>query len=84
MNEARLRKELEKICASPTNVRYEDLERVLLAVGFEKRQGSTRHAVFRMKNVPAITVPVGNPLKVVYVKLVCSHLKENGLWPEGE
>jgi predicted RNA binding protein YcfA (HicA-like mRNA interferase family) len=64
---------------NPRNVRYEELESVLLNLGFSKRQESTSHVVFSMKGYPPITVPRRKPfLLEVYVKQVLKVLDDLG------
>ena len=50
-------KKLEKFRNNPRNVRYEELESLLLSIGFEKRQGSGSHVVFSYPDCYPITVP---------------------------
>jgi antitoxin HicB len=62
-------KALEKFRNNPRNVRYEELEALLLYLGFEKRQENTNHLVFSIQGHLPITVPRKRPfLKHEYVK----------------
>ena len=63
-------KRLSKIRQNPKNVRFEDLEIILLRLGFKKRQESTSHAVFKLgKNSLTIPKPHGSPfVKELYIK----------------
>jgi hypothetical protein len=74
----KLRAKIEQI---PKNVRFEDLEKLLLAYGFVVRQpgsGSSHH-YFQLKNgqgtLVQITIPFKRPhVKPVYVKIVLEAL----------
>jgi len=63
-------KRLSKIRQNPKNVRFEDLEIILLRLGFKKRQESTSHAVFTLGNHRLIIPkPHGSPfVKELYIK----------------
>jgi hypothetical protein len=62
-------KALAKLRSNPKNVRFEALEKVLLGLGFIKRQGSTSHAVFTYPGFPPLTVPRREPfLLPAYIK----------------
>ena len=62
-------KRLEKFRNHPTGVRPEEIESLLLSLGFEKRPGKGDHRIyFRPGEVP-ISVDFGrNPCLEVYVK----------------
>ncbi|MBN2548927.1 MAG: hypothetical protein JXB15_07205 [Anaerolineales bacterium] len=73
-------KELEKFRNNPKNVRFEELEALLIYLGFEKRQESTSHAVFSIQGRPPITIPRRKPfLKAYYVKLALQAIDDLGL-----
>ena len=64
-------KNLAKIRQNPKHVRFEELEAVLLRLGFSKRQDGTSHATFTFPGVPLLTVPKphGSPfVKEAYIK----------------
>ncbi|MBI5841501.1 MAG: toxin HicA [Chloroflexi bacterium] len=53
-------KALAKLRQNPKHVRFEEIERVLLRLGFKKRQDGTSHAVFTLgKHI--INVPKRKP-----------------------
>lgn len=65
---SKFEKELARLRQNPKNVRYEVLEKILLKLGFSKRQSGTSHVVFRKAEI-MLTVPVKKPfLKLIYVK----------------
>jgi hypothetical protein len=73
-------KALEKFRNNPRNVRYEELEALLMYLGFEKRQENTSHVVFSIKGYPPITVPIKKPfLKQYYVKNAIQAIDELNL-----
>ena len=64
-------KRLARIRTNPSHVRFEEIENLLLRLGFNKRQKGTSHAVFRLQGLPPITVPKphGSPfVKEAYIK----------------
>lgn len=73
-------KKLERFRQNPKNVRYEELEGVLLYLGFNKRRGGGSHAVFSYPGHKPITIPVNKPfLKSTYVKQILRAIDELGL-----
>jgi hypothetical protein len=61
-------KALSRIKENPKNVRFSELDRILLDIGFQKRQKGS-HAVYSYPGYPPITVPNRKPfLLQVYVK----------------
>ena len=61
-------KALSRIKENPKNVRFSELDRILLDIGFEKRQKGS-HAVYSYPGYSPITVPSRKPfLLQVYVK----------------
>ena len=66
-----LEKLLAKIRNNPRHVRFEELDRVLRRMGFERRQpgsGSSHYIYFR-QGQPPITVPYRQPhIKETYIK----------------
>jgi len=65
---SKFEKELARLRQNPKNVRYEELEKILLKIGFSKRQSGTSPVVFRKDDI-ILTVPVKKPfLKSIYVK----------------
>jgi predicted RNA binding protein YcfA (HicA-like mRNA interferase family) len=64
-------KALEKLRQNQKNVRFEELVAVLLALGFEMKEGGKgSHVVFKIPGQPPLTVPRQKPfLKPIYVKM---------------
>jgi predicted RNA binding protein YcfA (HicA-like mRNA interferase family) len=72
----RKEKLLEKIRQNPKNVRFQDIDKLLLSRGFEKRQRGS-HATYILKGQGRITIPLRKPFILpVYVKEVLKLLDE--------
>ena len=72
----RQEKLLEKIRQNPKNVRFQDIDKLLLSFGFEKRQRGS-HATYVLQGQGRITVPFRKPFILpVYVKEVLKLLDE--------
>lgn len=66
----------QKLRRTPRNIRFQEIESVLLDLDFAMRQRGTSHATFT-RGVHRITVPRRKPfVKPVYVKLVLEILDE--------
>lgn len=77
---SKFEKALLRLRRNPKHVRYEEIEFILLHLGFEKRQEGTSHAIFRITNQMPISVPKRKPfIKPTYVKMVLHRLEEMGL-----
>jgi predicted RNA binding protein YcfA (HicA-like mRNA interferase family) len=67
---------LERFRQNPRNVRFEEMDKLLLALGFEKRQKGS-HATYILKGQGRITIPFRKPFILpVYVKEVLNLLDE--------
>jgi predicted RNA binding protein YcfA (HicA-like mRNA interferase family) len=80
-------KNLAKLRQNPKHVRFDDLEKILLKIGFVKRQDKTSHAVFMMgKNRMTIPKPHGTPfVKEFYIrKQVIPMLEALGILEESD
>ncbi len=70
-------KALNKIRNNPKNVRYEELEAVLIFLGFEKRNTGSSHVVFTRAGSLPLTIPIHKPqLKPFCVKLALRTIDE--------
>ncbi len=75
----KIEKLLKKIRQNPKNVRFKDIDKLLLSLGFEKRQRGS-HATYVLKNQGRITVPFRKPFILpIYVKEVLKMLDEMDL-----
>jgi predicted RNA binding protein YcfA (HicA-like mRNA interferase family) len=62
-------KALAKLRSNPKHVRFQDLENILINLGFIIRQERTSHAVFTYPGFPPLTVPRRKPfLAPEYIK----------------
>jgi len=67
---------IEKIRRNPKNVRFQDIDKLLLSLGFEKRQRGS-HATYVLKGQGRITVPDRKPFILpAYVRAVLNLLDE--------
>lgn len=72
-------KKLERFRQNPKNVRYEELEGVLLYLG-KKRRGGGSHAVFSYPGCEPLTIPIKKPfLKQAYVRQAIRAIDELNL-----
>jgi len=63
-------KQIERLRQNPKTVRFEEIDTILLGLGFNKLQRGTSHAVYSLGN-QRITIPFHKPfIKPVYVKLI--------------
>ena len=69
-------KAIERWGNNPKSVRFEDVDALLLHLGFTKRQGGTSHAVYTL-GAHRITIPYRRPFILpVYVKALLQLLDE--------
>ncbi len=71
---------IEKIKDNPKKIRFQELDKVLVSIGFKKRQPSkgSSHYIYTINGV-TVTIPYQRPyVKVVYVKKVVQILEELG------
>jgi predicted RNA binding protein YcfA (HicA-like mRNA interferase family) len=66
---SKIDKLINSIKNNPTNVKFEDLEKILISYGFEVRQprGGSSHHTFK-KDKYIITIPRHKPVNKIYVK----------------
>lgn len=70
-------KALDRLRGNPKNVRFEEIDTILLRLGFEKRQRGTSHAVYTLKGKGRITIPFRQPFILpAYVKEVVKLIDE--------
>lgn len=63
---------ISRICSLSKDMRFDELRRVLESYGYEMRQphGGSSHCTFRKAGCAPITIPVHEPIKLVYVMMV--------------
>lgn len=69
---SRWSKLLKKICSLSTDMRFEELRKVLESYGYKmySPRGGSSHATFRKAGCNPITIPKHEPIKTVYVEMV--------------
>lgn len=67
---------LERLLSLDKNLRYEDLEKILLYYGYTYMQDGTSHCVFRKPRKQMIVIPRHATIKTVYIKLVKKAVEE--------
>lgn len=65
----------EQILRTRKNCAFEDIERLLLALGFTERKASGSHRVFKLERI-VISVPERRPVKENYVDQVIGIVQE--------
>ncbi len=75
-----IKKTIEKIKENPKNVRFEDIENLLVNLGFEIRSRGSHYCFKKEKTLIMIVKPHGKKkfTAVVDVKRVMAFLKESG------
>ncbi|NPV42704.1 MAG: toxin HicA [Firmicutes bacterium] len=71
---------LERIKSNPRTVKFEEMDNILVNIGFERRQprGGSSHYTYSLED-KIITIPYKRPyIKVVYVKKAIKILEELG------
>lgn len=73
---SQLEKLIEKIRNAKTDIRFADIEKILLRAGYECVRQKGSHAHFRKYGAPSLTIPVhGGHIKKVYAKEVINLLE---------
>jgi predicted RNA binding protein YcfA (HicA-like mRNA interferase family) len=62
----RIQRLLAAVRSTRNNCRFEDIEKLLLAIGFVERKTKGSHTIFKRESV-TISVPRRKPVKEVYV-----------------
>ena len=67
---------IERMRCNPRSIRFDEIETLLLSLGFVKRQKGSSHAVFTLGS-HQVVVPYRKPtVKPVYVQLILALLDE--------
>lgn len=63
---------IKEILKLNRNLRFEDLSKVLVRIGYtmEQPRGGSSHYTFRKPGCPPITIPKHQPLNRVYIEMV--------------
>ena len=76
----KLEKQIEKIMNLDKNLRFDELAKVLIRLGYKQSQpkGGSSHYTFKKDGKAPITIPKSNPVIGVYVEMVKDALIEEG------
>jgi predicted RNA binding protein YcfA (HicA-like mRNA interferase family) len=74
---SRKEKLLHAIRNNPTNVRFEELKKILESIGYTAVNRGGSHYVFTKEGCETLTIPYKRPVKVVYVKHVIQLIEEH-------
>lgn len=63
---------LSRICALDKGMRFDELRKVLESYGYEMKHpaGGSSHCTFRKIGRNPITIPMHEPIKTVYIRMV--------------
>lgn len=67
---------IKAIRNNPTNVRFEDLKKILEEIGYTAINRGGSHYVFTREDSISLTIPYKRPVKVIYVKQVIKILED--------
>ena len=69
---------INRILLLPDDVRFSELRKILESYGYimNRPKGGSSHCVFRKAGYSPITIPVNEPIKRVYVKMVKEIIEE--------
>ena len=68
---------IEDILQKSPGLRFEDLAKALIKIGYEQHQprGGSSHYTFRKRGCLPITIPKHQPLKKAYIELVAEAVR---------
>ncbi len=78
---------LQKALTNPKNLRFDELCTLLKQYGFEERENSSGHCVYKLNTKPKCTLtiqPKNGMAKPYQVKQFINHLEESGFLNGGE
>ena len=67
---------IKAIKNNPTNIKFEDLKKILEELGYSAINRGGSHYVFTKNNSISLTIPYKKPVKVIYVKQVIQIIEE--------
>lgn len=73
--EKRIGRLLEQVERTQSNCSFEDLARLLEALGYEVRVAGSSHHVFRKPGRQPLSIPKAKPVKRIYVKAVLAAVR---------
>jgi len=71
---------IKKILTLDKNLRFEELAKALIKIGYKQNQpsGGSSHYTFRKKGKPPVTLPKSTPMNRVYIEIVRDAVIESG------
>jgi predicted RNA binding protein YcfA (HicA-like mRNA interferase family) len=73
----RIQRLYDQVLRTRKNCSFEDIERLLLALGFDERKASGSHRIFKRGRI-VISIPQRRPVKENYVEHVLAIVDELG------
>lgn len=69
---------IAQILSENKNLRFEDLKKALLKIGYamEQPRGGSSHFTFRKAGCPPITIPKQQPINRAYIELVAEAVRQ--------
>jgi len=69
---------VDDILAKNKNLRFDDLTKALIKIGYEQRQpkGGSSHYIFRKNGKKPISLPKATPMNKAYIELVSEAVAE--------
>ena len=69
---------IAQILSENKNLRFEDLKKALLKIGYamEQPRGGSSHFTFRKAGCPPITIPQQQPINRAYIELVAEAVRQ--------
>ncbi|MDA3053191.1 type II toxin-antitoxin system HicA family toxin [Campylobacter sp. JMF_01 NE2] len=73
---SKFEKLIKKLETNPKDVTFDDLDKILILLGYERKNTGGSHFVYRKKNAQTYTLPRQKPMLVCYVKDVLDIYKD--------
>lgn len=74
---SRIAKLLQRLLNQPRDLRFEELERILLRCGYSRDRTRGSHAVYIKAGSPTLTMPIRSPVKSYLVKQVLAAIEDD-------
>jgi hypothetical protein len=74
---SKIQKAIDRFRQNDRNVRFDEMDTLLIHLGFERRSRGSSHFVYKMEGVPNIIIPFRKPfLLPIYVKNIIEIIDE--------
>ena len=73
---SRKEKRLKRLLGQPSDLRFAELESVLLQAGYVRDRTRGSHAVYVKNGYPTLTIPVRSPVKSYLIKQVLAAIED--------